>query len=172
VHRICDHSAIPQGSSETGRTGAADHSTLGGLHGTRNTRTSGLKPPSSSGGAGSNPAPGTHLPGLPGQIDWFDRMNICATPTRHSPYDSEPIPCCSPNGSATPQSPSRSIATRTSYPASTDAPPTSSQPDGGRAVRRGCTDSSATLRRGVVGPQSWSRQHFRTRNPEPDDVGA
>ena len=62
--------------------------------------------------------------------DWLEgqgsAFTVCATPTRHSPYDSEPTRCCSANASDTHQSPSLSIATHTSSQASTDTPQTSS----------------------------------------------
>ena len=45
MHRICDHSPLLERTRETARTEAADHSTLDGLQGTRDTRTGGLKPP-------------------------------------------------------------------------------------------------------------------------------
>jgi hypothetical protein len=45
VHGICDHSAIPQLTAETARTGAPDHSTHDGPEGIRDTPTGGLKPP-------------------------------------------------------------------------------------------------------------------------------
>lgn len=61
MHRICEHPVLLQRTRETARTGAAGHSTLDGRQGTRETVTSGLKPPSSQEGVGSNPTPGTAL---------------------------------------------------------------------------------------------------------------
>jgi hypothetical protein len=45
VHRICEHSALLQRTGETARTGAAEQTAFDGLQDTRDTRTSGLKPP-------------------------------------------------------------------------------------------------------------------------------
>jgi hypothetical protein len=41
------------------------------------------------------------------------RLTICATPTQHSPYDSEPTRCCSESDWDTPRSRSPLTATRT-----------------------------------------------------------